>query len=112
MTTWNNAVWLDPLVVAGLVVTVGTTFARFASRRWQAWQQFKQMLTDWHGTPERPGVPRRPGVLERLENGDRAFGDIRAELSVNGGDRTLKEVVLAVRKDVSELKRRQDGGTG
>ena len=54
------------LVVA--VLTICTTI--LAAGKW-LYHQFKaldDLLSDWRGEPERPGVPRRPGVLERLDN--------------------------------------------
>lgn len=54
------------LVVACLTVAT----ALLALFRW-LYRQFKcldDLLSDWRGEPERPGVPRRPGVLERLDN--------------------------------------------
>ena len=30
-------------------------------------KQLGQMLTDWHGTPARPGVKAKPGVMARLD---------------------------------------------
>ena len=92
---WHTQIWLDPLVAAGLLVPLGIS-VRWTWRR--LLRPLAHMLTDWHGSPPRPGVPERPGVMVRLEQHDEALARIWTELSPNHGNSVKDQVTKLARQ--------------
>lgn len=90
MATWDNAVWVDPLVLATMLTVLGGAAWRAWRPARRAWRSLTRMLEDWHGSPERPGVPRRAGVMERLE--------ALEELRPNGGSSVRDRVERIARQ--------------
>lgn len=54
-----------------------------------------QLLGDWRGTPDRPGVPGTPGVMERIER-------IEKELFPNSGH-SLRDAVDLTNRRLARL---------
>lgn len=56
-------------IVASVIVVLcsllGVAFGLYKTA-WPIFVKLHNMLDDWNGEPERPGVPKRPGVMERL----------------------------------------------
>lgn len=67
---------IDTGVIVGLITIIA---ALIACARWtyQQVRSLQDLLEDWHGEKERPGVPGRLGVMERLD---------RIERTVNSAD--------------------------
>lgn len=99
MATWDNAIWVDPLVALTMATIVGGAVLRLSRPVRRVWQALGRMLEDWHGTEARPGVDKRAGVMERLaaieENGrrrDERMTAIEAQLKPNGGSSLYDQV--------------------
>lgn len=85
-------------IVAG-VAAVGVLFE--AWRRWRKFSRaFADFLTDWKGSPERPGVPAARGVMERLAHQDAELLYVRHELSFNSG-KSVKDTVYRIEQMLS-----------
>ena len=55
--------------VVGILAAVGAVIAgvrRDGRRLWRLVRGLMDLVDDWRGEPERPGVPGRPGVMVRL----------------------------------------------
>lgn len=85
--SWS--IWVDPLVYAGLLVTVGTAIGWIWRR---CVRPVLHMAKDWHGTSDRPGVPGHKGVMVRLAEHDEMLAEIRDQLTPNGG-KSLKDAI-------------------
>lgn len=94
------------LVVA--VLTIAT--ALLAIFRW-LYYQFKSLddlLSDWRGKPERPGVPRRPGVLERLDNIERKVNSAAFNSQSNHGTSAYDAHTEMLLEILEEIKKGND----
>lgn len=95
----------------GLVVAVLTiATAVLALFRW-LYKQFKSLddlLSDWRGEPERPGVPRRPGVLERLDNIERKVNSAAFNSQSNHGASAYDAHTEMLLEILEEIKGRND----
>jgi hypothetical protein len=100
MTVWSAHVWVDPLVLASMITTLGggiwsvRKMVKNVSRELSSFQQ------DWHGTPPRPGVPGRKGVMERLQDQDEQLQGISHELSFNSG-LSVKDAVYRIERKLN-----------
>lgn len=88
--------WLVGLVtLAGFVKKVHDTVRPYA-------QAIRDFLTDWQGTPARPGVERKPGVMERLDGQDGQIAEIRKQVTPNHGtsahDKLARQITHVNRK--------------
>ena len=83
----NVTSFFEAAAACTVVLTGICTLAYFIWRKAvrPAWHQFSQLLADWHGSPERPGVPARPGVLARLAAMDERLASVEGQLTRNGG---------------------------
>ena len=94
------------LVVA--VLTIATVL--LALLRW-LYRQFKSLddlLSDWRGEPERPGVPHRPGVLERLDNIERKVNSAAFNSQSNHGKSAYDAHTEMLLEILEEIKGRND----
>lgn len=82
VTSFLEAAAACTVVLTG-VYTLAYSIWRKAVR--PAWRQFSQLLADWHGSPQRPGVPDRPGVMARLAALDARMASVEGQLTPNGG---------------------------
>lgn len=90
---------IDTGIVVGVITIVG---ALIACARW-AYQQvcsLQNLLEDWHGEKERPGVPGRLGVMERLNRIEKTVNSAAFNSQPNHGTsaydehtRLLKEIL-------------------
>jgi hypothetical protein len=89
--------WLTCLVtLSGLIITV----LKYGRR-------IMQMVEDFNGEPERPGVPAKPGVMERLQTLDAQVAVVHAEVNYNHGG-SIKDVVDRIEGDVKSIHERLD----
>lgn len=95
----------------GLIVAVLTiATALLAIFRW-LYRQFKSLddlLNDWRGEPERPGVPRRPGVLERLDNIERKVNSAAFNSQSNHGTSAYDAHTEMLLEILEEIKGRNN----
>ena len=95
----------------GLVVAVLTiATALLAISRW-LYHQFKSLddlLSDWRGEPERPGVPHRPGVLERLDNIERKVNSAAFNSQSNHGTSAYDAHTEMLLEILEEIKKGND----
>ena len=92
------------LVVACLTIALLTIF------RW-LYRQFKSLddlLSDWRGEPERPGVPHRPGVLERLDNIERKVNSAAFNSQSNHGTSAYDAHTEMLLEILEEIKKGND----
>ncbi|WP_200302215.1 hypothetical protein [Streptomyces adelaidensis] len=76
------------VAVAGLAALAWRTFRgvrRIVDR-------MDDLVDDWHGVPERPGVPGRLGVMARLRQIEVRLTSVEHELQPNSG-RSLRDAV-------------------
>lgn len=93
--------------LAAIAATAGVTLDRLLGRR-SIGRKLDEFLSDWNGTPERPGVARRPGVLERLGSHDAALAVVEsrtAQLERNGGT-SLADTVHDIARQAATNERR------
>lgn len=80
---------LDALLVWGGAATVlagvGTLLWRGARGAARFGRRVDELVDDWMGEQERPGVPGRPGVLERVSQIEARLGAVEHELYPNSG---------------------------
>lgn len=79
------------------------------------------MLRDWHGEDERPGVARRPGVLERLgniesnlkdaTNFDSRLSNVEKDLRTQSGQITAVLAIVSAAFGIEMEKSDLDGTT-
>ena len=90
---------IDTGIVVGLITIIGAliTCARWAYRQICSLQD---LLEDWHGEQERPGVPGRLGVMERLNRIEKRVNSAAFNSQPNHGNsaydehtRLLKEIL-------------------
>ena len=95
----------------GLVVAVLTIATALLSLfRW-LYHQFKSLddlLSDWQGEPERPGVPHRPGVLERLDNIERKVNSAAFNSQSNHGTSAYDAHTEMLLEILEEIKGRNN----
>lgn len=95
----------------GLIVAVLTiATALLAIFRW-LYRQFKSLddlLNDWRGESERPGVPRRPGVLERLDNIERKVNSAAFNSQSNHGTSAYDAHTEMLLEILEEIKGRNN----
>jgi len=89
--------WLTCLVtLAGCVVAI---------LKWG--RKIMQMVDDFNGTNQRPGVPERPGVMARLQTLDEKVAAVHAEVNYNHGT-TIKDAVSRIETDLKGVHDRMD----
>lgn len=77
-------------ITAGLAALAAIGVAISWIRR--RWLRVESFLTDWAGSPARPGVPEQPGVLTRLHSIETRVDAIEREVKPNGGA-SMKDAV-------------------
>lgn len=77
-------------ITASLAIVTAAAVAVTWTRR--RWLQVESFLTDWAGTPERPGVPAQPGILARLHSIENRVDAIEREMKPNGGESVYDKV--------------------
>ncbi|WP_043471037.1 hypothetical protein [Kitasatospora sp. MBT66] len=89
MSTATGAGRLDDVLLwAGAVVTLSAALgllwrATRGARRLA--QRVEDVVDDWTGTDDRPGVPGRPGVMARLDKIEHKLVAVEHELHPNSG---------------------------
>ena len=102
----THPVLSDPTLMltwATLVVTI--IAACIAVARWgrKYGRKIMQMVEDFNGTGERPGVPARLGVMERLQGLDLQVAQVISETSPNHGG-SMKDAVQRIDTKVGTLE--------
>jgi hypothetical protein len=101
--------WLTCIGAFGSLVIACIRFGRRAGR------QIMQMVEDFNGTKERPGVPAKLGVMERLQTLDLQVAHVISETSPNHGGSMkdavsrIDDQVVTLAADVRSLHERLDG---
>lgn len=107
-----SSAWIGAIAAIGsllLAVTALVAQRAFSVAKW-LWGVFKrieQLIEDFNGASERPGVAARPGVLERLQAMDGDLATVKAELSYNSGS-TLKDAVRRIDHNVADLAQKNN----
>lgn len=90
---------LDALLVWGGAITllagVGAVLWRGVRGIVHLGRRVDELVDDWMGEQERPGVPGRPGVLERVSAIEERLGRVEHELYPNSGASLRDAVDLA-----------------
>lgn len=126
----SSVIWVDPLVILGIVATIMGVLTPLVlrplylrirghrSRREQFQTEWSGFMRDWQGEPERPGVPARPGVMLRLqthENDLTALAGqvevIHSEVNYNHGG-SIKDAVGRIESDIKGIHMRLDAKEG
>jgi len=109
---------LDPTVVLAWLTCIGAVGSlaiaciRFGRR---TGRKIMQMVEDFNGTKERPGVAAVPGVMERLQILDLQVAHVISETSPNHGGSMkdavsrIEDKVVTLSEDVIRLHERLDG---
>lgn len=92
------------------LAAAGALIALLRSKVWPFLRKVVQLVNDLVGEDPRPGLPEgRPGVLARIDRVESrvatveaAVGDIRHEVSPNGGG-SLKDSVVRLERNSAEL---------
>ena len=100
-----NDVSLD-IIIGVIVVLSAITFCLqfFIKTIWPKLKMFSQMLDDWTGTAERPGVAKRSGVMERLEIVERAAKSADYHSKPNSGHSAYDVLSQKVDSVISDLE--------
>lgn len=93
--------WLTCLVTLGGVAV--------AMMKWG--RKIMQMVDDFNGTRQRPGVPERPGVMARLQTLDEKVAAVHTEVNYNHGT-TIKDAVSRIETDLKGVHDRLDKREG
>ena len=110
----------DFLTWSAIIGVIAGFLAWVRKRTKPVWEQFKTVLQDWNGVPDRPGVPGRRGVMPQLADVRQQMDEIRMIATEaryhsmpNGGNSAYdklsqkldqnREDVQAVQSDVSAL---------
>ena len=96
-----SAAWLTAL--SALAAAIGGVLWWLLRQAWHLLSRTMRFLDDWAGEPARPGVEARPGVMERLRAVEVKLAQVLAETRPNHGH-SMRDVMHAVRNDVSEIK--------
>lgn len=94
---------MSPHIDTGIIVALITIIAALITcARW-AYEQvcsLQDLLDDWHGEEDRPGVPGRLGVMERLDRIEKTVNSAAFNSRPNHGTsaydehtRLLKEII-------------------
>jgi hypothetical protein len=95
--------------IGGIVIAAGVfgAFMRFLWRTLRpVWRLFRQLLTDWHGEPPRPGFDGVPGVMVRIKTVEDTVKYLKAEVQTDHGT-TLRDAVNRTETRVANIERRQ-----
>lgn len=93
---------IDTGIIVGIITIIG---AIIACARWTYRQvsSLQDLLEDWRGEEERPGVPGRLGVMERLDRIEKTVNSAAFNSQPNHGTsayddhtRLLKEILERV----------------
>lgn len=78
MTLDRIGIWTGAGVgVAGLLAVLWQILRRAV----QIAHRVDEVVDDWRGEPERPGVPARPGVMQRLASIEDRTGEISGQVA-------------------------------
>lgn len=94
------------IIIGVIAVLSAITFCLqfFIRTVWPKLKMFSQMLDDWTGTAERPGVSRRAGVMERLEVVERAAKSADYHSKPNSGSSAYDVLSQKVDTVISDLE--------
>ena len=79
-------------VAAVALAGLGTLVWRMVRTVRRVLDRMADLLDDWQGVSERPGVPGRPGVMVRLRAIEERLGSVEHELQPNSGQ-SLRDAV-------------------
>lgn len=98
---------IDTGLVVAILSICGTVLAvaRWLHRQFRA---LDDLLADWRGEPERPGVPRRPGVLERLDSIERKVNSTAFNSRANHGASAYDAHTDILLEILGEVKKGKD----
>lgn len=95
---------IDPTILLTwltcLVTLIGGLGAMYKYGR-----RIMQMVEDFNGEHERPGVTARPGVMRRLQTLDDQVAAVHKEVNYNSGT-TVKDAVARIENDVKIIHER------
>jgi hypothetical protein len=94
--------WLTCLGALGGIAITLIKYGRNYGRK------IMQMVEDFNGTEERPGVPSRPGVMARLQTLDEQVAAVHTEVNYNHGT-TIKDAITRIETDVKGIHDKMDG---
>ena len=94
--------------LAVAVLTIATALLTIFRWLYHQFKSLDDLLSDWRGEPERPGVPRRPGVLERLDNIERNVNSAAFNSQSNHGTSAYDAHTEMLLEILEEIKGRND----
>lgn len=98
---------IDTGIIVGLITIIATliTCTRWAYRQVRSLQD---LLEDWHGEKERPGVPGRLGVMERLDRIENRVNSAAFNSQPNHGTSAYDEHTRLLNQILERINNGQD----